>query len=380
MRILHLISGLGNGGAEGVLYRVATCDAENEHIVMTLSGEAYYGPRLRLRGVPVISIPVARGAWALLGLFRALVNIRRIKPDVIQTWMYHADLLGGFMALFCGRPPVIWGIRCTDVQGKTSFIRQLCARLSHYLPSRILINSHCGASAHQSIGFDRAKIVVVPNGFDTSLLRPCSKARQRIRDEFGFSASDFLIGMVARWHPHKDHASLLEGLAAFSRTARIAWRCILVGPGISAENAELVALIRCHGLSEKVVLAGPRENIAEIMNALDLHVLPSMFGEGFPNVVGEAMACAVPCVVTDLGDSPFVVGESGWIVPVRAPRELSHALMEAGRVYENRSEWNQRRMESRARIEREFSLGRMLDAFRAVWGDARQSKGGRRCS
>ena len=317
MRIIHIISNLDDGGAEAVLYRLCCADIQHQHTVVSLMDQGKYGPLLREIGVAVQCLEMPRGRMTLKGLFFLWRWLRRIRPDVVQTWMYHADLVGGVMARLAGVRAVFWGIRHSDLElGKnrrlTIMVARICAWLSKGVPRRIVCCAHKAAEVHVALGYDAKKFVVIPNGYDLSVFQPNPAAGKRLREALNVPAIVPLIGMVGRFNPQKDHAGLIAALGRAAASGQN-FHCILVGTGMEERNADLQGWIAAAGLTERIGLLGRRNDIPAIMNALDVHVLSSSFGEAFPNVLAEAMACGTPCVTTDVGDAALIVGDTGWV-------------------------------------------------------------------
>lgn len=341
-------------------------------VVISLTDEGFYGARLRALDVEVLCCRMHERGQALLGFARLLRFLRRKRPEVVQTWMYHADLLGGLAARLLGQRAVVWGIRNLSFHpGRESrsarAASRLCALLSARLPATIVSCSLAAAREHERRGYAAARMRVIPNGYDAQQWQPDRSLGQALRTVWGVGAEQRLIGMVARWDPLKDHGTFLAAVALLMRTHPEV-RCVLVGSGMSAENAALQELLRRHALVDKVVLTGPRDDMPAVMNALDLHVLTSV-SEAFPNVVAEAMACGTPCVVTDVGDAASIVGEQGWCVPPGDSMALHAALERALRLLGS-SQLQQRREACRARILQEFALQKMASAYEEAWSNA----------
>jgi len=371
LHVLHIITGLADGGAEGVLYRLIRTDRHHSHAVISLMDAGKYGPLLSEVGIVVHVLGMPRGRVTVGGLWRLWQLIRESNADVVQTWMYHADLVGGVMARLAGKRALAWGIRNAYLDRRTTaFTTRLVARVSawvsSFLPRRIVSCSLRAADMHIRLGYDPQKIVVIPNGFDVANLAPDSAARAKLRAEWSIGAGTMLLGMVARWDPQKDHRTLIGALAVLATRAVMEWRCILVGTGMVEANAELRSLLAHSGISERVALLGPRRDVPAVMNALDLHVLSST-GEGFPNVVAEAMACGIPCVVTDVGDAAHIVGSTGWVVPSGDPMLLAAAIDVATREISDPAKRHQRQHSARERILEQFGLDRMVQSYRELW-------------
>ncbi|MGS1110002.1 glycosyltransferase family 4 protein [Achromobacter anxifer] len=372
LRVLHVITGLGQGGAESVLFRLATYPgADVEHVVVSLTDEGLYGERLRAAGVAVHALGMKRGRVSLGGFMALRSLIAAVRPDAVQTWMYHADLIGGLAARLAGVRAIAWGIRNSGEHLERSsrsarLVLRACALLSGRVPKAIVCAAQKSAERHADKGYDRERMVVIANGYDLSRFAPNDEARQRVRAQWGLPQDVPAIGCVARWDPLKDHANLLRAVAALVRDGRDAGlRCVLIGRGMDTANAELAALIDRLGLRDRLVLAGPSDDVPAAMNGLDLHVLSSC-AEGFPNVVAEAMACGVYCVVTDVGDAAYIVGDAGVVVPPEQSEALARGIETA--LCEVASRGRARAGEAgRTRVLENFDLARMVQSYVAVW-------------
>ena len=379
-RIVHIITGLYRGGAEANLYRLICATRDSwDATVISLADEGIYGGPLRSLGVSVLCCRMNEVGQGVPGFVRLLRFVRHSRADVVQTWMYHADLLGGVAARLLGFDVVLWAIRNLRFSpGRRSWSARascwLCARLSKTMPVAIVSCSTQAAIEHRRRGYAADKLLVIPNGYDCARLRPDKPAGQLVRTAWGILPTQFLVGMVARWDPVKDHANLLAALQPLVREHDHV-RCALIGPGMHEGNRALSELLQRHALRSKVVLAGPRDDIGAVMNALDLHVLSSL-SEAFPNVVAEAMACGTPCVVTDVGDASVIVGDQGWRVPAGDPAALCQAMRAAmARLASGEAE--SLRTACRQRILQNFSQEKMAGAYEDAWSKA---IGGRRSS
>lgn len=366
--IVHIISGLGLGGAETVMHRLITAPAQTDrHVVISMGGEDVFGERFRRDGVDVYTLGMFGPVAAVQGLWRLWRLLRELNPDVVQTWMYHADFLGGIVARLAGIRAVAWGIRNSGVDLHTSSkssraLAWLSARVSRLVPGVIIACAENAGERHRQWGYRADRMLVIPNGYDLTRWQPSGPSP--LRRELGLDDATFLIGNVARWNPLKDHETLLSAVAQ-CRSLGSDWRLVLVGEGMDLENAELSAMIQRHGLGQRVVALGRRDDVPDVMKALDLHVLSSR-AEGFPNVLAEAMASGVPCVTTDVGDAAYIVGEHGWVAPARDAAALSRAIDEAA-VSRGTPEFAQRILDGRERVRRLFSLDAMVRAYRVVW-------------
>lgn len=341
IRVAHIITGLAPQGAEAMLYKlVLQMDPSgfaNEIISLTNWHEQYadwqsVSEQLSAAGIKVRALRMRRGMlnpWQALRLMRW---IGRSRPDVVHSWMYHANLVGGIAARLAG-VPVIWGIHHTNLdpgQNKrhTIWTARACARLSNTIPSRIVCCSESARRVHADYGYAAQKLMMIPNGFDLNYFRPDSQARSSLRRELGIPQDARLIGVAARFHALKGHRNFLEAAARLHAVLPYV-HFVLCGRDVDSRNSELAAWIRASGpgLSAHCHLLGVRQDMPRFFSALDIATSPSV-SEALPSAVGEAMACGTPCVVTDVGDSAVLVGDTGKVVPSGDPKALAEAWQE----------------------------------------------------
>lgn len=369
-KVLHIITGLGDGGAEGVLARLCLHAKEASHVVISLMDEGKYGAVLKEANVCVYSLGLNPSKPNPVKLLSLIKLIRKESPDVVQTWMYHADLLGGVAAKLAGVKAVFWGVRHSVLEkGKskrsTIIISKLCAWLSPFIPEKIICCADKSLQVHADIGYQKSKLIVIQNGYDLSRFEPNTEMRIAIRDQYGISSEVILLGMVGRYDPLKDHKNLLRSLSFLKNKSNI--KCLLVGKGLSKENAELAQIISAYDLKDIVILAGQQTNIPAIMNSLDVHVLSSS-SEGFPNVLTEAMACGTPCVSTDVGDAAIIVKDTGWVIPAHNSQLLSGAISIAiDEKINHPAKWQERQRQCRSRVEESFNIEMMVSGYMTAW-------------
>ncbi len=282
--------------------------------------------------IPVTSLDMTTAiARTPSALWRLRARLAARPDSIVQTWMFHADLLAGLAARATGRRPVIWGIQGSPLDPRTTprttrWTVRACARLSRRLPARIVCCGPATARAHIALGYDEGRMVVIPNGADADLFVPSQEARRAVRAELGLAPTALLVGMPARFHPQKDHRTLIEALGRLAAGHDLRPEVLLFGLDITPDNLDLRDAIQHAGVVRHVHLLGRRQDVPRLLAACDLSVLSSAYGEGLPNALVEAMACGVPCVTTDVGDSRWVVGATGEVVPPRAPVELAEAM------------------------------------------------------
>ena len=364
--IIHVITGLNTGGAEMMLFKVLErLDRQrfSPHVIsLTSLGEL--APRIAALGIPVEAVGMKPGIPNLLDFFRLVQILKRLNPDVVHTWMYHADLLGGLAARLAGVSAIGWCIRNSNLdKDKTRFSTRavvgLCASISKWVPSCILSCSEKARQVHVACGYAAEKMVVVPNGFDLTRFKPDNDARLQIRAELGITDQTPLVGLIGRFDPQKNHAGFFEAAGVLHRHMPQV-HFVLAGQGIDRDNAALMQAITQAGVLANTHLLGLRSDTPELMAALDV-LASSSYGEAFPNVLGEAMACGVPCVVTDVGDSAYIVGDTGQVVASGDTTGLAAALEELLAL--PLSEKTVLGERARTRVAAHFEIGKVVQQY-----------------
>jgi glycosyltransferase involved in cell wall biosynthesis len=291
--------------------------------------------------------------------------VTKLRPDVIHGWLYHGSLAGQFASFFApGKVPVIWSIHYSMYslsfeKRSTAAVVRICAPVSRRAAAVVFV-SHTSQTQHRALGFSARGNLVIPNGIDIDQFAPSVDHRSSVRNELGLDRGTLLIGLISRYHRMKDHANFLRAAAIVTQQHR-GVHFLLAGREVDQNNNALVTLIRELGIADRVQLLGERADIPRLTAALDIHTMSSLYGESFPVIVGEAMACGVPCVVTDVGDSGWLVGNTGRIVTPGKPDELATAWKE---LLEMGSE--ERRalgMAARVRVADNFSLASIVNQY-----------------
>jgi glycosyltransferase involved in cell wall biosynthesis len=310
--VMHLITSLNVGGAETMLLKLVKRSDRSRfhHQVVSLVSDGPLEEPLRAAEVPVYSLGMPAGSPTLAGLIRFLKLLRREQPQVLQTWLYHADLLGVISRLFY-KFPLIWNIRSAYHSGLGSTVVRTCARLSA-IPDAVVVNSEAGRKVHIAIGYHPRRWAAIPNGFDTDVFHPDEAARVSIRKELGLSTDAILIGLIGRYDPLKGHSIFLEAAECLAGKNQ-AVHFVLAGEGVTVDNPQLASYIGVDSLKGRVFMLGRRSDIPRLTAAFDIAVCSSI-AEAFPNIIGEAMACGVPCVSTDVGDVPQIMGDCGILI------------------------------------------------------------------
>ena len=362
LKVCHLITSTQVGGAETQLKQLiqASDPARLEHHVMSLEPLGELASGMKQAGARLTSLNLVKNPLSIPGGFiRLRAWLKKTRPHVIHTWMYHADLMGLLAAKSLGRREVLWSLRCSNLDlskysRATRLVVSACSSLSSW-PALIVANSQAGRDWHVKLGYPREKMLLVPNGIDTRVFRPDDEIRSKRRGELGLDSSDLLVGHVGRDDPAKDHAGLLEAFCILVQKNPRA-RLLLIGQGLGPDNPVFAACTK-PPLAGRCFHLGRRSDVAEWYPAMDAYVSSSL-SEGLPNVVAEAMSCGVAPVVTDAGDSRIMVGDCGLVAPPGRPAELCRALetilqMPAGR----RRDLG---MAARRRIESGYSIEALL--------------------
>jgi glycosyltransferase involved in cell wall biosynthesis len=374
MIVLHIITNLATGGAELMLERLVRHQNESgrhEHKVISLQGLGQVGPRLQAAGIPVETMGITGPVGLVTGFVRLVRAIARIRPDIVQTWMYHSDLIGGLAARLAGHRLILWGVRVMDISPELGlsrsvmWSRRICARLSRRVPRRIVYVAESARKVHEPLGYAPEKSVVIPNGYSVPSADASAEARRRVRAELGLAEDAILIGSAGRFSPQKGYRGFVASAAAISSRFPNA-RFLLLGREVDWENEALSGWIRDAGLADRFHLLGERRDVLERLAALDIFALYSL-GEGFPNVVAEAMSVGVPCVVTDVGDAALLVGDTGIVIQPRDLDGLTGALERlicAGAVERRRLGDSARR-----RVEDNFSLSAVAERYSSLYDE-----------
>jgi glycosyltransferase involved in cell wall biosynthesis len=327
------------------------------------------GPLIEELGIPVYSLHMRRsGTPSLQNIINFKKIVKKIQPHLIQGWMYHGNLAASCASFICGRPPVIWNIRqsllsFSNEKKSTALIIKLGGLMAK-LPEAIIFNAVESSRQHIKIGYPAAKSIVIPNGFDTDLFSPDPYAAALFRSELNLPENTKIIGMIARYHPMKDYKNFLHAASLVCKQNNDV-RFVIAGKDIDGNNSKLQNMIHSFGLDDKVSLLGERNDAPRIFAGLDIAVLSSAWGEAFPNVLGEAMSCEVPCVATDIGDSARVIGDTGVIVPARNSNDLAEGLFSLV----NMSDEQRRDLGCRARqrIIDNFSIASIVNQYELLY-------------
>lgn len=367
-RILHVITGLDRGGAEGTLVQVLRltqrAGGPQQRVVTLVDGGALLSDLLAA-GVQVDSLEMERGKVSLGAVQRLRRLISEFRPDIVMTWLYHADLLGTLAACTCGVPCVMWNLRSSNMDLSfyglsTRASVAILSRLSRLRGFVIGFNSWAGKAAHESFGYEAGRWLYLPNGVDLKRWYADSVDRAAVREELGMKPEDIVLAVVGRVDPKKDYPGVIAAIERILDSHPEA-RTVFIGRGTES-------LVLPHRARNRMLALGERGDVNRVMRGCDALISGSSFGEGFPNVIAEAMASGLPCVATDVGDARLLVGEAGLIVEPGDPDQLAHAVSElitGGAAY--RAELGAR---ARKQVETHWSIERAAERYRRVWSVA----------
>lgn len=369
--VTHIITGLETGGAETMLYRLLRFVDRTEFPsrVISITGNGPVGRQIEALGIPVFVLGMNPAKPSLADFIRLVRELKANPPAVIQTWMYHADLIGGLAACFVPHAKTVWGIHNSTLdpsksKRSTRTVVGINAFLSRFIPVKIIACSQAARKVHEALGYRRDRMVFIPNGFDLDDYKPDEAARLRIRAELGIPPAAPVAGLAARFDPQKDHATFFW--ASREMTAAIPdLHLVLCGDGITRENPELVSLMDGFDKPENIHLLGRRADTPAVYASWDLGMLSSAYGEAFPLVIGEAMACGVPCVGTDVGDTAELIGDTGLTVPPREPRQLAEAAIKI--LSKPEGERQELGRKARGRIMENYEIRKIAGLYRQVW-------------
>lgn len=337
--------------------------------VITLTNLQGYNSAITELNIKTYNIGLSKNPLSFYKIVYLIKILHKISPFIVHTWMYHSDLLGGLIAHIIGVPKVIWCVRHSDfsrntVKISTYLVMRLCSFISNKIPHKIIYCSKNSADIHQKFGYNKTKTIIIPNGFDLSSFCPSTESRLSLRNELRISSNTFLIGQVGRFHPQKNHLGFLKAASLISNNfPQIHF--LLVGKNVSSENKLLIDFIEKNNLFPVVHLMGLRHDISNVMSALDILVSPSTHGEAFPNVIGEAMSCGVPCVVTDVGDSAEIVGNTGFVVKSSDTSDLVSEIIKL--INLSKSERSQLSVKARMRVQSKYNISNIVKLYESVY-------------
>ena len=332
MKILLIIDSLEVGGAEVFLEDLAAeLTLEYTLEIVTLNSIGVIGHKMLKQGYKINNFNFNTSYFPIFNFFALFQYIQKFNPDIVHTWMYYSNFIGGFAAFFAGIKKIIWSIHVFNIsQGmlkrRTIFLAKFSALLARIIPKKIIFCSKESMNVHRDMRYPIKKLATIPNAVNIQKFTFSESQRNLIRKELNISASNYLIGMIGRYDPQKNQAGFIEAASLVHKKNPNTF-FFMAGRGVDRNNKNLVELISKLELEKNVYLLGERDDIASLLSAADIFALPS-YGEAFPISLCEAMSCSVPCVASDVGDVKYILGNDKYIIPPGSRIDLANSISE----------------------------------------------------
>ena len=363
-KIMHIINSIDLGGAENIFFNLMKECNKKKLIIISLTSRGFYGDHLKKNGFKVFELNLRKNIFSLFGFFRLINLIIKYKPQIVNTWMYHSNLIGGLAAKLTGIKKIYWSIH-HDYEYSNLFMMiemKILLLLSYFIPDKLIYCSKLSKTNHNKNGFKKKDAIVIENGVSTNIYKPNPQLRKKIRNELNIHSNCLLIGNISRYNPIKDHDTLLKSLIKL-KNYKVKFKCVLVGRGLSNKNINLVKKISKYKLENEVILFGKCLKVNNLLNSFDLNILSSK-SESFPLTLIEAMSCGIPCISTNVGDSKKIIGDSGWIVETENPEEIAKVIY---KVYRNKNLLKEKSKLARKRVLRLFTLKKMHMKYKSLY-------------
>ena len=371
IKIVHIITGLNVGGAEMMLFKLLLRldPSKFDTIVISLMGKGPVGIMIQNLGINVFYMDLSPKRPDPIKILKTLNIIKKFSPTIVQTWLYHGDLFGSLIAKITGNAKLLWNIRHSDFDPSrekkiTLLIVKCCSMLSHFFPIYIICNSQSGTNVHKKIGYAKDKFKVIGNGFDTELFKPCEQSYRELRQQLKIPQNSRIIGFVARFHHQKNHFGFFQAAKIIHNSIPNA-HFVLCGENIQKSNNCLNRMLNRLGDVSYIHLLGIQKDMASITAGFDIAISNSTVGEGFPNVIGEAMACGVPCVATDVGDSSYLIADTGITIPPNNPKILAKACIEL--LTMKRAPFQELGRKAKLRIRQHFGIKKIAKEYEQLY-------------
>ena len=367
-KIVIITSSLSLGGSEKVLYNLCKEKIRSHIQVINLSKKQFYSQKLESIGVKVYNLSISKYNF-ISKLIDIILIIKKSNPEIIQTWMYHADLISVVIKPFFINKNFYWGIRNGSKKLKltTSILIRVLSIFSYFIPRKIISCSKSSTKMHEEFFYCKKKIITILNGVDTSRYYKNISVRNEYRNRYNIKDDNLVISMVARWDPQKDHDLLLNAFQKFTQKFEGKYVLFLAGLKITKDNHELLNKISKLNIKDKTILAGEVEDTEYVYNLSDISILCSTSGEGFPNVISESMACGTICIATNSGDVELIINKFGWVIEEGNLSQLLKALAEAKNEISDKENWINKSNNSIMHIKSNFTIQTMVNEYCKVW-------------
>lgn len=365
MRFMHVITGLSIGGAEQAMFRLLCHMEEKELMVVSLTTKGVLGKSLEANGFQVEALGMNFYNFPIV-FYKLYRLMKRHRPSIVQTWLYHSDLIGGLAAKVSGIRNIVWNIRSTDLRRGsfvTMLVRKFCAYLSFYIPIKIIVVAHRSKARHVQIGFDSSKIEVISNGFDVKDYEFSHADISSFRKSLGIRDGEIVVGCVGRFSQVKGQDIFVKAacniVEKFPDT-----KFLMVGRGIEVTNIDLMTMFDDINHLSNFIMLGERSDIKLCLSSMDIFCLPSR-SEGFPNALGEAMLAGVPCVSTNVGDAAIMGGvDIPYAIPDNIDDLTEKLTFMIRKSEKERSELGKR---LKLRIIENFSIQKMVARYKDIY-------------
>lgn len=376
MKITHIITSLDRGGAETCLYNlIKNSDSKFNFQIICLGSIGVFSNKFKNLSIQVEHLNMKKNFFSFItSFFKIIKMLKATQPDVVQTWMYHSDLLGGLSAKICKVKKIYWTIVTSNLNinfigRQTFFVAKICSILSKLIPNKIITVAKSAIKVHTNISYDKKKFIHIPIGFEINYSKINNKKEKKYLKNIFTKLkleNKFIIGSVARWHSYKNQILLLKSLSIL-KDKDVDFFCFLVGTDINYNNKILLNEMKQLNLDKKnILLIEQLDDINYFMKEIDLFVLTSL-GEGMPNVIGEAMLNETPCISSDVGDCAYLIDDTGWIFESNNLEQLTDTLIKANKFKKNELLWNDIKKRCSNRINKSFSYKKMKDSYEFLW-------------
>jgi len=363
-KILYISPDIGSGGAENILYNIINNQEKKDVILISLTNIGYYGKKLKTNGYRVIALNMKINFFILFKFLKLTFFIYKFNPEIVHTWLYHGNLIGGVIAKILGVKKIYWSIH-HDFEYSSIFTMlemKILKILSYFIPQKIVFCSSSSKHNHLTNGYNKSCSLLIKNGISLKKFKPNSQYRKEVRENLKISNKCFVLGNISRFHPIKDHDNLLKSLSILKQK-NIDFICIIAGLGLSNKNKVLRNKISKYKVEDKVKLIGKSNEIFKIVNAFDLNLLTSK-KESFPLTLLEAMASGVPCLSTNVGDAVKIIGTTGWVVDTENPLALADCIE---KIIKNKYLLKKNSLMARQRILENFSIDIMYLNYKKLY-------------
>ena len=362
-KILHIIVGLGNGGAENTLFKLTkNLKKKFNFSILVLSKENSLQWKFKKEKINLIQLNSKNKFFFIFNLFKIFSIIKKTNPDLIQSWMYHSDFLASIIGKIILKKKVVWCIRHSNLKiFKSKFITiilaKFCAILSKKYTDKIIYSSSVSRKYHEYIGYDKFKAKEIFNGYDPKINNFINIKNSKIT----------YLGFLANYRPQKDFSTFFQSMSILKKK-NINFKCIMAGQNVNKKNFSLKKLINYYDLNDHLILMGQLKNTRSFYEQIDIQVMSSSFGESFPNVLAEAMLHGIPCVSTDVGDAKKIISKYGWISKRSNPSHLAKNILNAIKLKEQyKLKFKQMKKAARDSIIDRFHINKMTDKYSVTW-------------